>query len=69
VEGLPVRNGDHVVLADRPDDFAAAVVRLLKDTTARDALGSRARAYVEAHASWRHAGAVLAEACRSVARG
>jgi glycosyltransferase involved in cell wall biosynthesis len=69
VEGLPVRDGDHVVLADRPDDFAAAVVRLLKDTTARNALGSRARAYVETHASWRHAGAVLAEACRSVARG
>jgi glycosyltransferase involved in cell wall biosynthesis len=68
VEGLPVRDGDHVVLADSPQDFAAAVVRLLRDGAARNALGGRARAYVEAHGSWQHAGAVLADACRSAAR-
>ena len=29
VEGLPVRDGDHLILADEPDDFAAAVTKLL----------------------------------------
>jgi glycosyltransferase involved in cell wall biosynthesis len=68
VEGLPVRAGDHVLLADRPDDFAAAVARLLKDHAARNALGLRARTYVERHASWQRAGTVFADACRTVAR-
>jgi len=68
VEGLPVRDGDHLLLADHPDDFAAAVARLLKDNAARNALGACARAYVEAHASWQHAGAVFANACHAVAR-
>jgi glycosyltransferase involved in cell wall biosynthesis len=68
VEGLPVRDGDHILLADHPDDFAASVARLLKDTAARNALGLRARAYVETHASWQCAGTVFADACRTVAR-
>ena len=68
VEGLPVRDADHLVLADHPDDFAAAVARLLKDHAARIALGARARAFVKTHASWHHAGAVFASACRAVAR-
>jgi glycosyltransferase involved in cell wall biosynthesis len=30
-EGLPVEHGRHLLLADRPDDFAQAVLRLLDD--------------------------------------
>jgi polysaccharide biosynthesis protein PslH len=67
IEGLPVRDGEQVVLADHPEEFAAAVARLLKDSATRDALGQRARAYVEGHASWRRAAAVFGDACRSVA--
>ena len=67
VEGLPVRDGEHVVLADRPADFAAATARLLKDSTDREALGRRARRYVERHASWSRAADVFAEACLAIA--
>lgn len=64
VEGLPVRDGDHLLLADEPQAFADAVVRLLTDPAAREALGRRARAYVETDASWGRAAAVFADACR-----
>jgi glycosyltransferase involved in cell wall biosynthesis len=42
--GLPFRNGEHIVVADLPADFAAAVVALLRDDARRRALGERARA-------------------------
>ena len=69
VEGLPVRDGETVLLADRPDEFAAAVARVLKDTTERDRIGRNARAYVEGHVSWRRAADAFAAACRQVAHG
>src|SRR4029079_15048618 len=34
-EGLAVRNGEHVLLADEPDAFARAVVALLRDVERR----------------------------------
>jgi glycosyltransferase involved in cell wall biosynthesis len=69
VEGLPVRDGDNVVLADSPDDFAAAVARLLKDKAERERIERNARAYVEANVSWRRAAGAFASACVKVARG
>jgi glycosyltransferase involved in cell wall biosynthesis len=42
-EGLDLTDGVHLLLADRPEDFAAAVVHLLNDPAARGALGARAR--------------------------
>jgi glycosyltransferase involved in cell wall biosynthesis len=41
-EGLPVHHGEDIVLADDPAEFAAQVVRLLRDRAARRALGSTA---------------------------
>jgi glycosyltransferase involved in cell wall biosynthesis len=41
-EGLAVEDGEHLVIADSPRDFAEAVVRLLDDTDGRAALGERA---------------------------
>ena len=32
-EGIPVRDGEHILIADEPADFAAAIVRLLEDET------------------------------------
>jgi polysaccharide biosynthesis protein PslH len=50
-EGLPFRDGDHLLIADSPADFAAAVVALLRNTERRAQLGSRARA-VAAQFDW-----------------
>ena len=52
-EGLPVTNGENVVLEDEAEEFANAVVRLLKDGEARNVTGQAAREFVEEHASWK----------------
>ena len=56
VEGIPVRDGRDLLLADTPADFAAAVLRVLQDDDAaaalRVALGENARAFVEEHYGW-----------------
>ncbi|MFI5007079.1 MAG: glycosyltransferase [Solirubrobacterales bacterium] len=51
-EGLPIVPGEHYVAADRPADFAAAVVALLADRRRRDALGAAGRRLVEERFSW-----------------
>jgi sugar transferase (PEP-CTERM/EpsH1 system associated) len=61
-EGLPVRNGEHVLLADEPDAFADAVVRLLGDTAARRSLEAAARALVVARYDWSAVAGELEEA-------
>src|SRR5260370_237219 len=45
-EGLPVRHGTELLLADSPDDFAKSVVTLLCDAAARRRLGNAARELV-----------------------
>lgn len=51
-EGLPVTDGRDIVLADSAREFAAAVVRLLRDPAERRAIGERAAAKVRAEHSW-----------------
>jgi glycosyltransferase involved in cell wall biosynthesis len=57
-EGLGASDGVHLLVADRPDEFAAAVVRLLRDPALRDRLGDAARAFADE----RHGPAVSAAA-------
>jgi sugar transferase (PEP-CTERM/EpsH1 system associated) len=51
-EGLPVRSGDNILLADTPKDFADAVLSLLRDSQTRRRLGSAARTLVQENYSW-----------------
>ncbi len=51
-EGLPVRDGEHVVLAEEPQAFAAAVVRLMRNLDARRALEHAAHRLVAEHYDW-----------------
>jgi glycosyltransferase involved in cell wall biosynthesis len=51
-EGLPVRNGEHVLLADEPRHFAREVVCLLRDSDRRRGLESAARALVVERYDW-----------------
>jgi glycosyltransferase involved in cell wall biosynthesis len=46
-EGLDVIDGEHLLLADTPQAFAAATLRLLGDPTLRARLASTARRLVE----------------------
>jgi sugar transferase (PEP-CTERM/EpsH1 system associated) len=52
-EGLPVQNGQNILLADTPTDFAASVISLLRDSSERRRLGAAARTLVVENYSWR----------------
>ena len=56
-EGLPVRHGENIVLADDPVEFARQVVDLLRDPQRREQLGKAARQLVVQHYSWSTAAA------------
>ena len=51
-EGLPVDDGLHLMLADTPEAFAHAVVRLLQNQTERARLGDAARHLVLERYDW-----------------
>jgi glycosyltransferase involved in cell wall biosynthesis len=52
LEGLGLVDGVHAHLADDPDAFAAAIVRVLQDDDHAEALAAAGRAHVEAHFRW-----------------
>lgn len=66
-EGLPVRDGEHLLIADTPAEFAAAVCRLIRQPELAAALGQRAAALVRARFGWSAIAAQFADACRQVA--
>jgi polysaccharide biosynthesis protein PslH len=55
-EGLSVRSGEHLLVADQPATFAQAVVKLISNPVTRTALGTAGRALVEAEYSWEKCG-------------
>jgi glycosyltransferase involved in cell wall biosynthesis len=46
-EGIAVQNGQHLLIADRPEDFADAILRLLNNPTFAAQLGQRGRRLIE----------------------
>lgn len=66
VEGLPVVDGENVVLADSAEELAGAIVELLSDDRRRRAVEGKAREFVERNFSWEKAAHVFAEICRNV---
>ena len=54
-EGIAVKNGTHVLIADSPADFANAVLRVLDDRALADALGRNGRALVDSVYDYRAA--------------
>ena len=51
-EGLPVRPGLDIVIADDPQRFADSTIQLLRDPIRRAELGRAARELVEQSYSW-----------------
>ena len=66
-EGLPVANGDHLLLADEPRAFARSVVRLLRDVPRRRQLEAAARALVVARYDWAAVSGELEQALLRIA--
>jgi len=51
-EGLEAIDGDNILIRDDPDEFAAAIELVVRDTATRDRLGRNARATVERAYDW-----------------
>jgi glycosyltransferase involved in cell wall biosynthesis len=66
-EGLPVRDGRDVVLADAPAAFASAAIRLLTDETRARTLGQAGCRTVRERYGWDRAAADFAAICERVA--
>jgi glycosyltransferase involved in cell wall biosynthesis len=52
-EGIETRPGENILLADSPEAFAAAVVRVLTDDRLAATLRTNGRRWVETHYNWR----------------
>jgi glycosyltransferase involved in cell wall biosynthesis len=52
-EGYPVTHERELLLADTPEEFAVAVVSLLRAPERRSEMGRTARAFVERQYDWR----------------
>jgi len=65
-EGLPVRNGEELLIGDTPDSFAEAVTRVLLDETLARDLGARAAGAVRARFGWSRVADSFADICRGV---
>jgi sugar transferase (PEP-CTERM/EpsH1 system associated) len=51
-EGLPLRNDEHLLIADTADDQVSAICALLTDRTRASRLAAAARRHVQEHCSW-----------------
>ena len=65
-ETLPIRDGEHLLIADTPSQFASAVSRLLDDPGFGRELGRRAASLVRSEFGWPRVAARFAETCRKV---
>jgi glycosyltransferase involved in cell wall biosynthesis len=68
-EGIEARHGQHLLVADDPASFAAAVSRLLADAAFGSRLGREGRALVEVGYSWESAARTLERFYRRVLAG
>ena len=64
-EGLPVVDGEHLLLADDPVAFARACIALLTDPARAAAMGDAADAYVREHFGWDGVARKFAEFCQA----
>lgn len=64
-EGLPVQNGEHIVLADDPASFAHECVALLNDPARCEQMGTAADLYVRDQFGWDGVAKRFAEFCRA----
>jgi glycosyltransferase involved in cell wall biosynthesis len=67
VEGLPIEDQKHLVVASDPDSFAAAVIRLLRDAEMRRRIGCAAREFVMTKCGWDEPARTFAKICQRIA--
>ncbi|SNB46132.1 glycosyltransferase family 4 protein [Geobacter sp. DSM 9736] len=65
-EGIDVRHGSNILIADEPEEFAQWTIELLTDEKLRRKLAANARRFVEDRYSWQGIGDRLNEIYRSL---
>lgn len=65
-EGLPLTDGDHLLIADEPRRFADAVLSLLDDPARRRQLGTSGRKLMEEQYSWQRVARHFENHCREL---
>lgn len=65
-EGLPVVDGEHLLLADTPEEIIRACVALLQDPARSTAMGDAADAFVRRQFGWDGVARRFAEFCQAV---
>lgn len=68
-EGINVTHNQNILIADTPDAFADAVLRLLRDPETASRLGSAGRALMEREYGWDAVGCHLLTAYDDLLRG
>ena len=70
-EGLPLRSGEHLLIADSAEEQVSAICALLNDPARASALAASALAFVRRHCSWEAVAERFVSHCpqRSVPRG
>jgi glycosyltransferase involved in cell wall biosynthesis len=66
-EGLPLRDGEHLLLADTAEAFAQSIVRVLSDETLARRLGQQAASEVREKFGWSTVARSFAEICEHAA--
>jgi polysaccharide biosynthesis protein PslH len=59
-EGLPVKHGESILLADNPEDFARQAIELIRDPIRRNQIGSAAHKLVKENFGWASVAKALA---------
>jgi glycosyltransferase involved in cell wall biosynthesis len=67
-EGLPLVPGRHFLRRDDPDEFAGAVVALVRDERRRESLGAAGRRLMEERHSWPQVAREFEARCKEVVR-
>ncbi|HTP79344.1 MAG TPA: glycosyltransferase family 4 protein, partial [Bacteroidota bacterium] len=67
-EGIQVRPGRDILVADRPDEFARAILRLLKNPALRVSLGKQGRNLVQKKYGWKSIAKQFEDVYREVNR-
>lgn len=65
-EGLPVVDGEHLLIGDEPATFADRCIELLRDPARAVRMGAAADAYVRTHFGWDGVARRFAELCAEV---
>lgn len=68
IEGLPVEDQRHLLVAKDPESFASSVLKLLSNAEMRRCLGQAAREFVTANCGWDRPAKVFAKVCHRIAQ-